>query len=81
MKERRCFLKFSFLSERRAQAIPYSFNKELENMKTAKKAISPKKAKSLAKERSLPKKKQKTYRLGYAFLMKPRDAMRPSSTH
>ena len=49
-------------------------------MKTAKKAISPKKAKSLAKERSLPKKKQKTYRLGYAFLMKPRDAMRPSSS-
>ena len=36
------------------------FNKVLEIMKTQKKAISPKKAKSLAKERSLPNKKQKT---------------------
>ena len=48
-------------------------------MKTAKKAISPKIAKSLAKKRSLPKKKQKTQRLGYAFFMKPTNAMRPSS--
>ena len=39
-------------------------------MKTAEKAISPKKAKSLAKKWSPPKKKQKTQRLGYAFLMK-----------
>ena len=45
----------------------------LETIKTAKKAISPKKAKSWAKERSLPKKKQKTLLLGYAFLMKPRN--------
>ena len=52
----------------------------LEIMKTAKKAISRKKAKSLAKERSLPKKKQGTCSLGHAFLMKPRNATRPSST-
>ena len=38
------------------------FNKVQEIMKTAKKAISPKKVKSLAKERSLPKKKQSTCR-------------------
>ena len=41
--------------------MPYTCNKVLENMKTVTKAISPKKAaKSLAKERSLPKKKQST---------------------
>ena len=44
------------------------FNKVQEIMKTAKKAISPKKVKSLAKERSLPKKKQSTCSRGHAFL-------------
>ena len=44
-------------------------------MKTAKKAIPPKKAKSLAKKRSLPKTKQKTQNRGHAFLMKPRNAL------
>ena len=56
------------------------FNKVQEIMKTAKKAISPKKVKSLAKERSLPKKKQSTCSRGHAFLMKPKNATRPSST-
>ena len=50
------------------------FNKVQEIMKTAKKAISPKKVKSLANERSLSKKKQSTCSLGHAFLMKPKNA-------
>ena len=65
LKETRCFLKFSFLLARVrfkpkkcGKTTITIFNKVLETMKTAKKAISPKKAKSLSKERSLPKKKQ-----------------------
>ena len=56
-------MKFSFLSERVLfKPKKSTFNKVLEIMKTAKKAISPNKEKSLkpAKEQSLPKKKQST---------------------
>ena len=54
-------------------SITIFYDKLLENMKTAKKA------KFLAKERSLPdKKKQKTKSLDDAFLIKPRNALRPT---